>query len=110
MSNPKYKVKVIFEVQDGEKSARFRMDLKLPFVPTKDTVISKKDSVAIKLGPFEKVVYNLDDKRFICFIEPWSPGEDSSHRDDDIKQVIKNLLTEGWARIDALNPMHFLSS
>jgi hypothetical protein len=96
----KYKVKVIFEIKDGKKSARFRTDLKLPFVPTKETVVTRKDAVAIPLGPFEKVTYNYDDKYFVCWIPPWSPDEDSKNKDGDVRQVIENLLTEGWTRID----------
>ncbi len=96
MSN-KYKVKVIFEIE-GDWGARFRMDLKLPFAPTKDTIISKRSAVVIKLGPFEKVVYNLDNNKFTCWIKPWSPS--GENKEDDIKQTMKNLRTEGWTRID----------
>ena len=94
-----YYTKIIFEIKDGEKSARFRTELKLPFVPTKETAIRRKDSVAIPLGPFEKVVYDHDDNQFVCWIKPWVPTE-GENKDRDIKQAIHNLLEEGWTRID----------
>lgn len=97
----KYPIKIIFEIKDAEESisARFRTELKIPFPPTNETVIRRKGSVAIPLGPFEQVVYDYDDKQFVCRMKSYVLTE-GENKNRDIKQVIKNLLVEGWTRID----------
>lgn len=93
----KYKVVFVHTVNDGKLNPRFKLVLRLPFIPSKDIKISRKDSVIIPLHPINKVIYNYEAGNFVCHLS-YTPV----HILDSIEwdQLYKNFKDEGWERID----------
>jgi hypothetical protein len=77
------------------KATRFFCDFKLPFPPTKETVIRRK-GCTFDVGPFDYVSWEEDEGYFVCKMpfHVWS-HEDSHH----FFQAVDNYSTEkGWRK------------
>lgn len=98
----KYRVKVLVNLYDGEKEKHtFSLDLELPFIPTVGIAVQRKGSV-VPIGPFEQVVYNLDEDVFFCWKEAWVTRRlEGSLLDstEATKRVMENLKLDGWKEV-----------
>lgn len=92
-----YKIKFIFEFTNFDaKQPRFKKEIKLPFPPYKGLEIHSRNSTIVNLYPVQKMIYDLDEGIFICYLS-WTPVKEMTG--SDWQQLFKNLEMEGWVQI-----------
>jgi hypothetical protein len=89
-----FKVKIFFEGHFDDVKVRFVRVLKLPFVPTKDTVILPSGGV-VRVGPFTKVLWDEEHNSFAATMEPYTMKNAS-----ELERFNYNLEAEGWKKVD----------